>query len=142
MSKMIPSMPWRVGMILAFVLYIGVLLWLTLSSFGNRRAQPNWIPLRTIASDLWHLRRGFVINFLGNIVGFLPMGFVPSLLLRGVRLWHVVAWSFGVSLFIETAQLISGFRTADVDDLILNTLGGVLGYGLYRRFGRAWGGGS
>ena len=125
-------MPSRVWIILGYVLYCGALLWLTLAVFGDQRPEPNWIPLRTIASDIRHLSRGFWINFLGNIVVFLPMGFVPPLLVRGVRFGHMVAWSFCFSLFIEFAQLISGFRTADVDDLILNTLGGALGFFLYK----------
>ncbi len=40
-------------------------------------------------------------------------------------------WGLGVSLLIEVLQGISGRRVADVDDVILNTLGGLMGYGCW-----------
>ena len=43
-------------------------------------------------------------------------------------LWHVAVFSLSISFVIEVGQYISGRRVPDVDDLILNTLGGMLGY--------------
>lgn len=79
----------------------------------------------------------FIINFVGNIVAFLPMGLLPPLIRsRPTRLWQVLVFSFGLSLFIESCQFVSGRRVADIDDLILNTLGGYLGFVLSQRIKR------
>lgn len=76
------------------------------------------------------------INFLGNILIFLPIGFFPPLIwnLSGKK---TVGICFLISLFIELAQLFLP-RTSDIDDLILNTLGGaigVMGYQLFSKIG-------
>ena len=71
----------------------------------------------------------FVVNFIGNIVAFMPMGLIPPLILgRRTKLWHVALFGLSLSLAIEGGQYLSGRRVTDVDDLILNTLGSLLGY--------------
>ena len=75
-------------------------------------------------------------NFFGNILLFMPLGFlVPQV--ATVRTWLGVGLlAFFLSLFIETAQYTEGrwgiYRTVDIDDIILNTLGAMFGYFLYR----------
>ncbi|WP_435016521.1 VanZ family protein [Tundrisphaera sp. TA3] len=116
------------------VVYLAVLCRLTLFMFLQPVARPNFIPLRTIRFDLARGGEPFVVNILGNLGVFLPMGFlVPILWPRrsGSMLTRVAAASFGLSLLIEVLQYLSGRRIADVDDLLLNTLGGMLGYGLW-----------
>jgi glycopeptide antibiotics resistance protein len=74
---------------------------------------------------------GFVVNFLGNVVAFLPIGLLPPLIWRRrVTIWQIAFLSLAVSLAIETGQYVSGRRVPDVDDLILNTIGGTFGYAL------------
>ncbi|MBO5981462.1 MAG: VanZ family protein [Clostridia bacterium] len=71
----------------------------------------------------------FLINFLGNIILFVPFGiFLP--LLWNISYAKAVGITFCISLFIETAQLFLP-RGTDVDDLILNTLGALLGVFVY-----------
>ena len=72
----------------------------------------------------------FIINFLGNIIMFMPIGFFIPLLWK-VSNRKVIIIGFCSSLFIEICQL-SLTRGTDVDDLILNTLGTMLGLLLYR----------
>ncbi len=72
----------------------------------------------------------FLINFLGNIGIFMPLGFLPPLLWR-LRNGQVLLLGFSVSLTIELMQLFLP-RSTDVDDLLLNTLGTLLGLLLYR----------
>lgn len=77
-----------------------------------------------------------------NIVLFVPLGFVLTRWLRW-KLWAVVPAGFLISLLIECSQL-TGFwhlypctyRQFDVDDLLTNTLGALLGYALARIFNR------
>lgn len=77
--------------------------------------------------------RSFLLNIVGNIVGFMPFGFFLPVISRRSRHWYnTVLLSFLFSLCIETAQLIFKVGSFDVDDMLLNTIGGILGYILYR----------
>ncbi len=72
----------------------------------------------------------FLFNILGNIGVFIPIGmFIPALFRK--NLWGTALTGFYISLVIETVQLPLE-RTTDVDDLILNTMGAILGYGIYQ----------
>ncbi len=72
----------------------------------------------------------FLINFLGNIVIFMPFGlFIPAL--WGVNAKKTVAIGFLASLFIELCQMFLA-RGTDVDDLMLNTVGALLGVIIYK----------
>lgn len=79
----------------------------------------------------------FLINFWGNIVMFLPIGFFPALLWRRDRWWKALLGGGGLSLAIELCQLPMA-RGTDIDDLWLNTLGAMLGYALARLTQALW----
>ena len=68
---------------------------------------------------------------LGNIGIFVPIGFFTALLWRKPRWWRSLLAGFGCSCFIELVQPYIG-RCGDVDDILLNTAGALLGYILYR----------
>ena len=81
---------------------------------------------------LQEIRRAFrgpwvMFIMIANIGIFMPIGFCPAILWRKGRLWKAFLMGFGTSFFIETAQLFIP-RKSDVDDIILNTGGAVLGY--------------
>ena len=68
-------------------------------------------------------------NLLGNIVAFIPYGMLLPLLAHNQRkFYRVVLLSFDFSLLVELVQLVSKVGSFDVDDLILNTIGGAIGY--------------
>lgn len=72
-----------------------------------------------------------VLNLAGNILIFMPIGLgLPLLWKPMTRWWRVTVLGFLLSLSIEAGQLFL-LRGTDVDDLILNTVGAVLGYFLY-----------
>ncbi len=73
----------------------------------------------------------------GNIVMFVPLGFFPALLWRNWRWWKSVLVGFCASFTIEFTQFFIG-RFTDIDDVILNTTGALVGYWLYRLFRRLW----
>ncbi len=79
-----------------------------------------------------------LINLVGNILVFVPLGFgLAGALDRGrVKpiIWPAVLGGFMLSLAIELLQLATPSRSTDVDDLIFNTLGAALGAGLYAVF--------
>ena len=96
----------------------------------------NFIPFRVFLDNYYAITelnfwQPFIINFLGNICIFIPIGFMIPLLWGSFnRLWKVALIGFGISLFIEITQLPQA-RSSDIDDLWLNTLGSLLGYGVY-----------
>lgn len=68
------------------------------------------------------------INIVGNIVMFMPIGFLVPLLYDKLNSFiKVVLFGFTTSLIIELTQLFL-IRGTDVDDLMLNTMGAILGY--------------
>ncbi len=72
---------------------------------------------------------GFVVNFFGNVLAFMPFGFcLPMVSVRDRKLYRIFFWSFAFSLTIESIQLVYRIGIFDVDDLLLNTIGGILGY--------------
>ena len=106
--------------------------WATLLTEGAGEAvyfqlgSVNWVPFRTFLFDSWSL-----MILLGNVIMFLPIGFFICLLWRGSTCGRAIAVGFAVTLFIECGQLLVG-RSFDVDDLLLNTLGVLLGHLLCR----------
>ncbi|MDA7026766.1 VanZ family protein [Bacillus sp. CLL-7-23] len=151
----------KVGLIIALCFYLLVLSKLILFkhitipdiiahfTFSSDESQHwsshNYIPFKTITNYLFfannlHVR---VENLVGNIVGFIPFGFILPLLSRKfISIKRVTLATCCLSLTFELLQLIFGFGSFDVDDLILNTLGGMIGYipvkliGMYTNRGR------
>lgn len=69
----------------------------------------------------------------GNFVMLLPLGiFLPLLYRRVTNLFAVFLISLLASTTIELLQLITSFRSADIDDIFLNTLGACMGFLIYR----------
>jgi glycopeptide antibiotics resistance protein len=68
-------------------------------------------------------------NLVGNIILFMPIGFlIPAVYPPTRSTIKIVIISFFASLTIEIIQFITSRGIFDVDDLILNTIGGLLGY--------------
>lgn len=74
----------------------------------------------------------FLINIVGNIILFMPIGFFTALLWKhSQHWWAAILCGLGYSVIVEFTQLFIN-RSVDVDDLILNTLAALLGYLFYR----------
>lgn len=117
--------------------YLALLFYLTLVFHTGQRVSGsgalNLAPFRTIAHFLrvggWEL----VVNVFGNLAALVPLGFlVPILRASRTSLGHVAIMGAALSGAIETLQYFSGRRVGDVDDVLLNTLGAVLGYAIFR----------
>lgn len=73
-----------------------------------------------------------LLNLIGNTTMFIPLGIVwPAVFQKLNTHGKVMAAGFGVSLVIEVLQLPFFDRATDIDDLILNSLGFLMGYGIY-----------
>lgn len=69
------------------------------------------------------------LNVAGNVIAFMPFGFLLPPLMNYKTNWFVTTiWAFLFSLFVETIQLFFRLGSFDVDDMLLNTIGGLLGY--------------
>ena len=92
---------------------------------------PLWINLIPIVhlSDVYD---GWLINIIGNIAMFIPVGLVwPFCFKKLDTLGKTILAGAGFSLFIEITQLPFFDRCSDVDDLILNTTGILIGALIY-----------
>lgn len=70
-----------------------------------------------------------VLNLFGNIAAFIPLGAILPVMHRRFRsLLYMTLLTFEFSLVVETIQLVCKVGSFDVDDLLLNTIGGILGY--------------
>ena len=67
-------------------------------------------------------------NLAGNILIFVPYGFFVSVASRERGFFKTLFFSMGLSLCVEIIQLFTRVGSFDVDDILLNTIGGVLGY--------------
>ena len=67
-------------------------------------------------------------NLFGNVMIFLPFGFFLPMASRYRSFFSTMFASFVLSLCVEIFQFVTRVGSFDVDDLFLNTLGGMLGY--------------
>lgn len=74
-----------------------------------------------------------LLNLVGNVAAFVPFGFMlPVVIRRRKCLPDALLFSLLLSLCIEIIQLVFRVGSFDVDDLLLNTIGGILGYMIFR----------
>lgn len=131
-----------VGRILFLVYLLALVYFLFFAEEYGRRNffeldyRYNLVPFQEIRR-FWIYREkvGFLAAFLnlaGNVIGFLPFGFiVPVMHKKMESFWKVSLLGFMFSLCVETIQLITKVGCFDVDDLMLNTLGAMIGCGAF-----------
>lgn len=79
-----------------------------------------------------------ITQILANVLMFVPLGFIyPIAFPKTRRLWKTTIGMALFSFLIEFIQYFIG-RCADIDDLVLNTMGGVLGYFAFYMFLKLW----
>ncbi|WP_061995147.1 VanZ family protein [Clostridium sp. ATCC 25772] len=119
------------GIIIAFAIYIISVFYFTgagtlydiLYHHFKRKPNLNFIPFSNEID---------IIGYLQNILLFIPFGIlVPFLWRKYDKVFYIFISGFSFSMFIEITQLLNN-RSTDVDDLILNTIGGLIGYGIYK----------
>jgi glycopeptide antibiotics resistance protein len=96
--------------------------------------RPQLVPFKGILFELSRAPLETLFELLGNVLLFAPLGFLLPLLLPAVRRWwQALAVGAGVSLAIELYQLTwPGVRKADVNDVLMNALGALLGLAALR----------
>lgn len=112
-----------------FIVYV-LLLYYIVSFQDNNYGTNNFVPFKEmfrydINSSL------FIKNVIGNIVLFIPLGLFVSLYIKSRNFFITLILSMIISCSIEYVQSLIG-RTVDIDDVILNTTGGLIGYIIYK----------
>lgn len=130
-----------------FYIYIIAMLWLL---FGQRlvalniynyseqiKSNTNLISFITIERYLLliqntsniYLVKHAIINLLGNIVMFIPLGFFLPIIIKNTRKYIIFLLYVIVSITtVEVVQLFTLLGSCDIDDLIFNTIGASIGY--------------
>lgn len=141
MKANLKDMPRKIKLIFTalFAAYVLFLAYLTFFSqyYGREIVQRsiNIIPLRTIIEFLTsgYSTRSIITNIVGNIVAFMPMGFLlPIVFKKHSTFFKLSGTILFATILIEVAQNILGVGASDIDDIILNVLGGLIGYLIYR----------
>lgn len=112
-----------------FIVYI-LLLYYIVTFQDNNYGTNNFIPFREIFRYDINSKL-FLKNVIGNILLFVPFGIFVTHYVKSKGVFPIAILSFIVSCSIEFAQSVIG-RTADIDDVILNTIGGILGYFIFK----------
>ena len=132
-----------------FMAYAAWMLWLLFGRPGYAPGIPYWeqaashlnlMPLRTLklfANLLTHrnpaLVRVAVINLFGNVLLFIPLGFFLPLIWPQLRkLWNALLCTGLIIGVVELIQLVSLVGSCDIDDLILNLPGILLGWVIHK----------
>ena len=95
------------------------------------KISPMWINLIPIV-HLFDVYDGWLINIIGNVTMFIPVGLIWPLCFKKLdTLGKTILAGAGFSLFIEITQLPFYDRCSDIDDLIMNTAGILIGALIY-----------
>lgn len=128
---------------LLFIIYMCVLVYVVFFAEAMGRTPQdgyvyNLTPLKEIKrfmKYIWDndaLGRAARLNIFGNIIAFIPFGiYLPYTSESKLGFISTFLYTFSLSLTIELVQLITKVGSCDVDDIILNALGGVIGYILW-----------
>lgn len=131
-----------------FMAYCALMLWLLFDRPGYVEGIPYWeqvakqmnlIPFRTLRlfaglldSSKPEYVRAAIINLGGNIIMFIPLGLLlPRVFPKCTSLLRALLSTAAIITAVELLQLFTLVGSCDIDDLILNTLGAGLGYGLH-----------
>ncbi len=124
-------------LMLSFIIYILCLFQVVTFQDDTSWASNNFIPFKEIFRyDI--TSRLFLKNVIGNMLMFLPFGFFISYYLKNEKIWLTLFITVITSVAIEVVQLTMIGRVFDVDDIILNVIGGIIGYYLYYVLSKIW----
>ena len=134
--------------LLLFFVYMAALLYFLFFSerYGRtlqRDYTYNLVPFSEIKRFITNYKilgfEGFAVNMIGNVVAFIPFGMLLPVVIGNSRNSALIILDgFVVSVCIEFIQLFTKVGAFDVDDIILNTTGVIIGYIIYRCLRRAY----
>lgn len=127
----------------AFIIYIALLAYFLFFSerYGRNIVHTEYRYNLTLFKELRRFIQyrniigieSFIVNIFGNILAFTPFGFLlPIISPDNKKLIKITLRTLQFSLTIELLQLVFKVGIFDVDDLLMNTLGGIIGYLIYK----------
>ena len=142
------EIPWKTALhiliIASFVIYVLALFYLTIGKsapvvINGQGQRANLIPFHTIGNYTKMIIKGHslaavaIINLAGNLLLLLPMAIYLPYFIKSLRsFWKDTLTVLGIILLIEITEYITARGSFDVDDIILNLLGAVIGYGVWK----------
>ena len=131
-----------------FLAYCALMLWLLFDRPGYVPGIPYWeqvesnlnlVPFRTLrlfaellSDHRPHLVQAAVVNLFGNVIMFIPLGFLlPRVFNQLTSLPRVLLATAIIITAVEIIQLFTLVGSCDIDDLILNLIGSAIGYGFH-----------
>lgn len=137
---------WREVAIWIFFIYLVVVANLTLFKHGvfeypiSIQQLIDRVNLVPLVETYKMLTDGWIVAYswyqvIANILVLIPLGFLTPILFKSLtKWWHILIVGCSTSLLIEVFQILTPQNVVDVDDLIFNTLGAMIGYGVYLLF--------
>ncbi len=117
---------------LLFIIYVLLLFELLTGTENSYGSGINNIPFKEIMRYEFGSKM-FIYNVLGNILIFVPFGYFISRYVKPKKILPIIVDALITSVTVETVQLKIG-RSFDIDDIILNIVGAIIGYFVYIAF--------
>ncbi|REJ21482.1 MAG: VanZ family protein [Bacillaceae bacterium] len=131
---------------LVMLLFVGVMfvgirghIWTDLSLIEYLRSSSNFVPFKTISTYITAMFDGSlnisipIKNLFGNLIMFLPMGIYLPYYIKKINKVGGFTFSMIILLFvIEVTQLVTRRGSFDIDDFILNMVGALIGFGIWK----------
>jgi glycopeptide antibiotics resistance protein len=131
---------------LVMLLFVGVMfvgmrghIWTDLSLIEYIKSSSNFVPFKTISTYIMAILDGSmnisipIKNLLGNLIMFLPMGIYLPYFIKKINKVRTITISMILLLFvIEVIQAVTRRGSFDIDDFILNMVGALIGYGIWK----------
>lgn len=111
------------------IIYIWLLFEILTMTELNGASGMNLVPFSEILRYEFGTKM-FNYNVLGNIIIFIPFGYLIGVYVNPKKVWPVLITTLLTSSVVEFVQLRIG-RSFDIDDIILNVVGGIIGFLLY-----------
>ncbi len=129
----------KIVLAIAYIVILYYLLFAaeSLGRGGGAAGDYNLMPFREIYRYISHVDSlgigAVAANLLGNVVLFVPLGyFLPSFFARErLRPHFTIPICMCISIAVEVSQFMTRTGSMDVDDVLLNTIGGIIGYLIY-----------
>ena len=105
---------------------------------GTHTGPGNFVPFKTIVPQLLGQGNHLIdmVNLFGNIIPFMPIGLLAPLVVRSISWQKALVLGVVTGLTFEVMEVVFRVGIFDVDDLILNAFGVMVGYGVFGMFQR------
>ncbi|MEO6221316.1 MAG: VanZ family protein [Ginsengibacter sp.] len=107
----------------------------------NNDYRVNFIPIKNTINTFLTMSMNekfevynFYQNLFGNIILFIPFSFILIMAFKIYQLKDIIKWAILLSTTIEITQYIFHVGFTDIDDIILNVIGAVTGFFLYKSY--------